>query len=347
MDVKIESLCRGIPKIELHCHLYGTIRKKTFEDLNREAGYPLSSLEIDEFYTRGSKPVGVLRIFRALDSILISKASHLERITSEYLQDIAGHNVNYAEFFWNPTGAVHTSHIPFPVAQNAIISAIEGSSVEARLILAIDREQSAEEAVEMVQWMIKYRSPKVIGIGIDYREELGPPDKFADAYILAKRAGFHATAHAGEFGCPPANIRTALDLLGVDRIDHGYTVIQDDELVRRCIRDNIIFCVVPTNSYYLRTLPPEEWARKHPIREMIRLGIRLFPNTDDPAFHHITPTGAWAMMVKYFGCGVSELRQFVLNSIDASWLPEQRKKELRGEWPAYFDKFDNSTVLSH
>lgn len=345
-DEQIESFCRGIPKIELHCHLYGTIRKSTFEVLNKEAGCPLSSTEIDEFYTRGSKPVGVLRIFRALDSDLIRKPEHLERITGEYLEDIAQHNVQYSEFFWNPTGTVRISHIPFVEAQRAILSAMEKSTVDSRLILSIDREQSAEEAVDMVRWMIQHRSENVIGIGIDYREELGPPEKFEKAYRLAKEAGFRATAHAGEFGCSPKNIRAAIDLLAVDRVDHGYTVIEDQELTERCIRDNIIFCVVPTNSYYLRTLPPEEWSRKHPIREMVRLGIRLFPNTDDPAFHHVTPTGAWAMMVKYFNCGVNDLRHFVINSIDASWLPESRKEKLRKEWPVYFDNTGLSCLES-
>jgi adenosine deaminase len=144
----------------------------------------------------------------------------------------------------------------------------------------------------MVQWVIEAARR-----GAGHRHRLprgGPPARAVrDAYALARRAGLKTTAHAGEFGMPWTNVQTAVDLLQVDRIDHGYTVVDAPDFAARCAERGIVFTVVPTNSYYLRTLPPERWALDHPIRRMPGLGLRIHPNTDDPTLHHVTPTGAW------------------------------------------------------
>jgi adenosine deaminase len=95
---------------------------------------------------------------------------------------------------------------------------------------------------------------------------------------------------------------------------------------------------VPTNSYYLRTLPPGRWALDHPIRRMPALGLRIHPNTDDPALHHVTPTLAWHMMVRDFGFGLDDLRGFMLNGIAAAWIDEGERRRLRAEWAARFDE---------
>lgn len=344
-DPKLHELCLGIPKIELHCHLYGTVRQSTMLHLNRKAGLPLSEQEIKSFYHRGKKPKGVLRFFRALDECLICSPSDIKRITLEYLEDASAHNIKYCEIFWNPTGTVKVSNIQYPEAQGAIIDAFRDGErkfgVIGRLIASIDREGSNEEALEMVDWMIDNKRPELIGIGIDYREELGPPEKFIEAYTKAKQAGFKATAHAGEFGCPPAHIWTALDKLGVDRIDHGYTILQDKKLIEKCKSQPIVFTVVPTNSYYLRILEPEEWATKHPIRGMIREGLRVFPNTDDPSFHNVNPTESWMMMVSFFGATIKDLKSFVENSIDAAWIDNETKKLWKATWLKYFDRYTN------
>src|ERR671912_949373 len=115
----LESFLHAIPKAELHCHLFGTVRRDTFLALNARAGAPLPEAEIEGFYTRGEKPVGVLRVLRALDAQLVRSADDLHRITLEYLEDAARHNVRYSEFFWNPTGTVQASGIGYRLAQDA------------------------------------------------------------------------------------------------------------------------------------------------------------------------------------------------------------------------------------
>jgi adenosine deaminase len=336
-----ENFLRAMPKAELHCHLLGTVRRATFTDLARRANAPLSSEDIEAFYTRGDKPVGVLRVLRALDAWLLKTPDDLHRISYEYLQDAAAHQVRYAEFFWNPTGTVRDSGIPYAQAQAAIVRAIADAQADCgiigRLVPSIDREATPAEALEMVQWLIAHRHPDVPGIGIDYREVNRPPELFVEAYAAARRAGLKTTAHAGEFGMPWTNVQTAVELLKVDRIDHGYTVVDNPVFARQCAERGIVFTVVPTNSYYLRTLAPERWALDHPIRQMPQLGLRIHPNTDDPTLHHVTPTQAWLMMQRDFGFGADDLRGFMLNGLDAAWIDDSTRRQWRSEWSAGFD----------
>jgi adenosine deaminase len=346
----LEAFLRAIPKAELHCHLFGTVRHTTFVDLNRRAGSPLASEEIESFYTRGEKPVGVLRVLRALDAQLMRTADDLHQLTLEYLEDAAAHHVRYAEFFWNPTGTVHASGIDYAMAQGAIVRAIHDAQrqfgITGRLIAAVDREASPEAAVEMVQWVAAHRCDEVIGIGIDYRENDRPPELFLQAYRDAQRAGLKTTAHAGEFGMPWTNVRTALDVLKVDRIDHGYTVVDNPDFARECAERGVLFTVVPTNSYYLRTLAPTRWALDHPIRRMPGLGLRIHPNTDDPTLHQVTPTRAWLMMVRDFGFSLDDLRGFMHNGLDGAWIDDTQRRQWRSEWSAQFDSLRASYHLA-
>ena len=332
------EFARAIPKVELHCHLLGTVRPRTFIELAREAGAPMPREEIEAFYIRGEKPVGVLRALRTLDEI-IRRPEHLQRLTAEYLEDAAAHGVRYAEIFWNPTGTARVSNIPYAKAQDAIARAMrDAKGITGRLIPAIDREATPAEAVEMVRWVIDAHGPEVVGLGIDYSEIERPPEMFAEAYRMAAKAGLRRTAHAGEFGCPWTHVRDAIDVLGVDRIDHGYTVLDNAELTRRCAERGIVFTVVPTNSYYLRTLPKERWAADHPIRRMRMAGLRVHPNTDDPTFHNVTPTLAWQMMARDFGYSSDDLRACMLNGIDAAWIDDGTRQRWRREWSAEFDQ---------
>jgi adenosine deaminase len=202
--------------------------------------------------------VGVLRVLRALDQWLIRHPDDLHRLAYEYLQDAAAHHVRYAEVFWNPTGTAQQSGVAYPEALAALCRAFADAQADCgivgRLIPAIDREAPPAAATEMVQWVLQHRRDEVLGIGIDYREVDHPPEDFVDAYALARRHGLKTTAHAGEFGMPWTNVRTAVEVLQCDRIDHGYTVVDAPDYARECAERGIVFTVVPTNSYYLRTL---------------------------------------------------------------------------------------------
>ncbi len=337
----LQDLLARIPKVELHCHLLGTIRQQTMVEIAAKNRARTTREEIEQFYIRGEKPVGVLHIFRELEAHILADVEDFYRIAYEYGESVAPHTVRYAEVFWNPTGTLHHTHLGYADLQSALLKGFADAErdfgVTCRLIPSIDRQAEASEAVEMVRLMIVHRDANVIGIGIDYNEVDRPPELFAEAYALAKQHGFKATAHAGEFGTPWNNIETAVNQLGVDRIDHGYTVLDNPEFAARCAALGMVFTVVPSNSYYLRTLAPEEWAVKHPIRRMAGVGLKLHPNTDDPAFHLITPTQCWQRMVTDFGYGLNDLRDFMRHGLAGAWIDEETRGTWLKTWTAEFD----------
>ena len=215
-DTPLLRFLRAIPKVEIHCHLLGAVREATFMEWTRRAAAkagghpPLSEEEARAFYERGEKPVGVLKALCSLDAFLITQPDDLHRLVYEYLQDAAAHQVRHAEFFWNPTGTAQESGIAYPRALEAIVRAIHDArtdfGIQGWLIAAIDRQAPPQAAIEMAEWVVAHRREEVLGIGIDYNEVDHPPEWFAPAYALARRAGLKTTAHAGEFGMPWVNV---------------------------------------------------------------------------------------------------------------------------------------------
>ena len=331
-----EAFFHALPKVELHCHLLGTIQRSTLTEWVQREGVPVSAAEIEAYYTRGDKPVGVLKVLRLLEKSLLRSPHDLHRMTLEYLAAAAQQNIRHAEFFWNPTGTARDSGIGYRAGMQAIVRAMADAEhdhgISSLLIPAIDREAGASAALEMVGWVAAHPHEKVAGIGIDYRENDHPPEFFEAAYSMARSAGLKTTAHAGEFGCPWTHVQTALDVLKVDRLDHGYTILQNPELTRRVADSGIVITVVPTNSYYLRTLPRESWAAEHPIRFMPAAGLRVHPNTDDPTLHLVNATQAWQKMHTDFGFDAAHIAQFMHAGIDGAWVDENTKRRWRLEF---------------
>ncbi len=348
-DPALRAFFAAIPKVELHCHLLGSVKRETFAALVAKYRAPIGDDEIAAFYARGEKPVGVLRVLRALERYLLREPDDFRRITYDYLAAAASETVRHAEFFWNPTGSLVHSGLSYATMQGAILAGMSEAradhGITSLLIPSIDRGADPEDALVMVEAMLADREPRVAGIGIDYSEIDRPPELFASAFLLARRHGLRTTAHAGEFGMPWRNVATAVDRLGVDRVDHGYTIVDNPELAEDYARRGIVFTVVPTNSYYLRTLPPGRWAAEHPIRQMWRSGLRLHPNTDDPALHAVNPGGAWELMYTHLGFDLSDLRAMMLNGIDGSWAEPAQQARWRAEWPAAFDRLANRLAL--
>ncbi|MCP4936966.1 MAG: hypothetical protein GY927_22860 [bacterium] len=244
-----------------------------------------------------------------MEEHIFGSPERLHRVAFECFEDLSSESVRYAEIFWNSTGTLkHHSGLSFKDAQAALTNAMSDArkafGIEARLIHAIDRQASPEEAVVMVQQMLRHQDVSVVGIGIDYLETDHPPEGFWKAYQIAREAGYKTTAHAGEFGCHWRNVETAIKLLQVDRLDHCYTMLENTDLVQECIERNLVITVVPSNSYYMRTLERSEWSDRHPIRKMARCGLKIHPNTDDPTFHNVTPALVWKMMYEEFGYGL-------------------------------------------
>jgi adenosine deaminase len=333
-----EAFFHALPKVELHCHLLGTIQRGTLTEWVQREGIAVSAAEIEAFYTRGDKPVGVLKVLRLLEKHLLRSPDDLHRMTREYLAAAAQQNIRHTEFFWNPTGTARDAGIGYRAGMDAIVRAMADAEhdhgISSLLIPAIDREAGASAALDMVGWVTAHPHEKVAGIGIDYRENDHPPELFAAAYAVARAAGLKTTAHAGEFGCPWTHVQTALDVLKVDRLDHGYTLLQNPELTRRVADSGIVITVVPTNSYYLRTLPRERWAAEHPIRFMPAAGLRVHPNTDDPTLHLVNATQAWQTMHTAFGFDAAHIAQFMHAGIDGAWVDAATQRRWHGEFEA-------------
>ena len=165
--------------------------------------------------------------------------------------------------------AIHDAHYEFGII--------------GRLIAAIDREASPEAAVEMVGWVAAHRCDEVIGIGIDYREVDRPPELFVSRRTATRGAPASRPLRTrASSACRGPTCAPRSTCCSVDRIDHGYTVVDDAALRARMRGARHLFTVVPTNSYYLRTLPPERWALDHPIRRMPGLGLRIHPEHRRP-----------------------------------------------------------------
>ena len=187
----LKKFLQRIPKIELHCHLLGTIRKQTMKELARKNGSRTTDAEIDAFYVRGEKPVGVLHIFRELENHILQAPDDLRRITYEYLEDASHQQVRHAEFFWNPTGTLAATDLSYGELQNAILLGMNEAETDfgiaSLLIPSLDREAPASAGLEMMELMCAHRHPNVVGIGMDYNEVNNPPEKFSEAYALAKK----------------------------------------------------------------------------------------------------------------------------------------------------------------
>jgi adenine deaminase len=330
------SLLHALPKVELHCHLLGTVRRATFEALVRQAQAPVDAATVERFFTPSPNPAGAIVVLRLMEQHLLRRPDDLHRLMYEYLSDAARHNVRHAEVSWNPSGTAHISgmryHQALPALVQAMVDAQRDLGIHALLIPAIDREAGPRAANEMVQWVVDTPHERVVGIGMDYREAEFPPELFVQAYDLARRHGLKTTAHAGEFGLPPRNVGVALDQLKVDRIDHGYTVVQHPELLARCVEQGTVFTVVPSNSYYRRTLLVERWAAEHPIGAMLRAGLAIHPNTDDPTLHHVTPTDTWVMMVERFGATASDLTRMLEHGLRGAWIDDAQRRQWQIQW---------------
>jgi adenosine deaminase len=320
-----------IPKIDLHCHLIGAVRASTLIELAAKNEIELPS------YNEPADLYWEIFFFDAYPMICrtIKEFDDFRRITYEALEDAAATNVRYWEMFWSPQ--IHMAEgVPYEIAVDGVLEGIREAGtdfgIECRLIADIPRFTSPESGVELLETMLENPREEVIGIGSDF-EYKGPPQKLFDAYQLAKKAGFHRCGHCGQSE-PAGNIAYCMDVLDFERIDHGYSVILDYELTKRCAEEGIVFTICPTITQ--RGLFPWDLS-KHPVREMINRGIRCTVGADDPAMIDSNLTKDMILMADHMGYQPEDFKQFILNGIDASWLDETTKGQWSADWSKEID----------
>jgi adenosine deaminase len=333
----LEEFTKALPKAELHLHLAGAVKAQTFLKLAKKNGIALPRFnDVEELY-RYDNLVDFLQIYDLVARSVVS-ADDFHLIAYEALAHVANAGGRYVEFFFSPQ--VHQdAGISYQTMFSGILKAMDDAETDfglvSRLIPAINRELTMDRSFEFLDLVLPFRSDKVIGIGLDYDEEPFPPAPFKPVYDQAKKAGMRLTAHAGEGG-PAANVRDALDLLSVERIDHGYRVMEDPALVRQCIDDGIAFTVCPSSTVIL-THWRDLTAADHPIRTMLDAGLKLVVDTDDPPMLQTDLAKEYRLLAETMSLDRKTLADLALNSLDAAWLDDTTRRDWRAAWSAEID----------
>ncbi len=339
MSITYDEYLRRVPKVELHCHFEGTVRPQTFADLARKHDVELPTDDADKLYDYDSI-YEFLKIFAMVSSTLIDRED-FARASFESIEDgIKLGNLKYREMFFNPT--LHTRRgVPYSTVVDGLVDGIHEAEsrygVRCRLIADVYRQDPPEMAREMVEQVLAHRPDEVIGLGMDGAEAPDPPEKFVDAYRLAKQGGLRLTAHACE-DAPAKNITTCLDVLGIERIDHGYHVLGDEEVVKRCRDEGLTFTVCPTATAVCY-FDPDDFTT-HPIRAMVDQGLKIMVNSDDPPMFHTDIGSEYVRMTTAAEWTPDQVKTFVMNGIDGSWLDDSEKQRLRREFEAELAELD-------
>lgn len=360
---------RRLPKAELHCHLIGTVRAQTFAELARRERLDLpdtpervyagiNSLPPDpELYRHTRIPVpsgrsadepevsySLFQVCRWVTEVL-RDADDLTRIVYEAFEDAhSSSSVRHLELFIDavPDHLRHLGHAGTVAAYaEGIRMAERAFGMTGRLIQGIDRSRSGEHAVSVVRELIDAPHDYLVGIGLDNLETAGPPERFAEAYRLAGEAGLRRTAHSSEHAPTAANTLICLDVLGCDRIDHGYFALEDDAVVARLRADRVALTVAATTSR--RSWRP--WRRAS-IAAMIDAGLNVVPCSDDPGMFPTTLAQEYRILAEQLGTSTERLRAMALASVDACWLPEAERRTLRRRFVAEIAALDEEFELA-
>ncbi|WP_308291500.1 hypothetical protein [Microbacterium sp. G2-8] len=358
----------ALPKVDLHCHLIGTVRASTFAELARREKLDLpdepeaiwrdiNSLPPDPgLYADTAIPVPQGRapgepdvsysLFQASKWVVESlrSADDLTRIVYEAFEGAHASGTRHLELFFDDVPA-HLSHLGLAGAMEAYAEGIRQAErdfgMTGRMIKGIDRSLSGEHALEQVRQVVDTPHEYLAGIGLDNLETAGPPERFVDAYRLAGEAGLGRTAHSSEHVPSAQNTITCLDELGCDRIDHGYYVLEDPRVVDEVRERGVVFTVGSTTSR--RSWRP--WRRAS-IRAMLAQGLALTPCSDDPGMFPTSLANEYAIMRDQNGSSHAELTAMALRGVDASWLPASERAALRSSFEAEIARLDAEHSLA-
>src|ERR1700760_2674613 len=277
------SLLRVAPKAELHIHIEGSLEPELIFELARrnQVTLPYANVEALRAAYAFTNLQSFLDVYYAGASVLITEAD-FDAMAWAYFERAARDNVVHCEIFFDPQ--THTARgIDIGVVIRGLDRAVRRAEAElglsVRLILCFLRHLSEDDALATLEAALPYRD-QFIGVGLDSSELGHPPEKFARVFARARELGLHAVAHAGEEG-PPAYIRSALDVLGVERIDHGVRCLEDPELVVRLARERMPLTVCPLSNVKLKVFAQLD---EHNIPALLAQGLCATVNSDDPAY---------------------------------------------------------------
>jgi len=280
---RLPDLLRAMPKAELHIHIEGSLEPELIFELAQRNGIALAYPSVDALRAAYafSDLQSFLDIYYAGASVLIEERDFAD-MAYAYLQRAAADNVVHAEIFFDPQ--THTARgVEIGTVIRGLANACERGARElgitSSLILCFLRHLDEADALETFDAALPYRD-RFIGVGLDSSERGHPPEKFARVFARARAEGLHCVAHAGEEG-PPEYIVSALDVLQVERIDHGVRCVEDPALVRRLAREGVALTVCPLSNLKLCVVGS---LAEHNLGELLDAGLKATVNSDDPAY---------------------------------------------------------------
>jgi adenosine deaminase len=321
----------AIPKVELHCHVEGTVRPSTVMELAQKNGRTLSTDDPTQLY-RYTSLNSFLGIFWLVQELLADR-DDWARAAYESVIDGAAHGLRYREMFFTPARHLAAGQDLGEIV-TGLSEGIERAEAETgarcMLICDIDRAYGGAAGLELIERLAPLRragrAERVIGMGMDSTERGVDPRDFADAFRLGRSIGLRLTSHAGE-DSGPDNIATALDALGIERIDHGLAILEDEALTRRVAEARIPLTVCPNSNIVIANR--YDRLEEHPFRRMRQAGLLATLNTDDPAMTDLDLGKEYRSVAQALRMPWPEVEAVALDGVEASWLDDDEKATLR------------------
>jgi len=331
LNEQLRHMLQAMPKAELHIHIEGSLEPELIFELAQRNGVtlPYPSVEALRQAYAFTDLQSFLDIYYAGASVLLTEQDFYD-MTMAYLRRAAADNVRHAEIFFDPQ--THTARgVPFKTVIDGIWRACQEGPVSASLIMCFLRHLSEDEALATLDEALPYRD-KIIGVGLDSSEVGHPPEKFARVFARARDLGLRLVAHAGEEG-PPAYIESALDVLHVDRIDHGVRCLEDPALVERLARERMALTVCPLSNIKLRVF---DVMGESNLRRLLDAGLVATVNSDDPAYFGGYVNENYLAAFDALPLDAGHARQLARNSFAAAFLEPAQKQAYLDEVDAFF-----------
>jgi adenosine deaminase len=331
MNNQLRTVVQTMPKAELHIHIEGSLEPELIFALAERNGValPYASVEALRAAYAFTDLQSFLDIYYAGASVLLEEQDFYD-MTAAYLKKAEQDSVRHAEIFFDPQ--THTARgVAMATVFNGIYRACQDSPVSATLIMCFLRHLSEDDALATLDAALPHLD-KIIGVGLDSSEVGHPPEKFARVFARCRELGLHLVAHAGEEG-PPAYIQSALDVLHVERIDHGVRVLEDAALTARVAREQIALTVCPLSNTKLRVF---DRMQDHNLVQLLDAGLMATVNSDDPAYFGGYLNDNFIATFEALPLGLSHARRLARNSFQASFLPPEQKQQFLAEVDAFF-----------
>jgi adenosine deaminase len=332
--MSLDAYIDGLPKAELHLHIEGSLEPELMFELARRNGVPIpfDSVEAVRAAYDFSNLQDFLDIYYAGANVLLTRPD-FEDLAFAYFQRAAADNVRHAEIFFDPQ--THTDRgVPMETVIEGLWGGMKraetGLGVTSKLILCFLRHLDEDAALATLEAALPWRD-RIAGVGLDSSEVGHPPSKFQRVFARARDLGFKLCAHAGEEG-PPQYVHEALDLLHIDRMDHGNRSMEDEGLIRRLADEQMTLTVCPLSNLKLCVVKD---LKDHPVPEMLRQGLHVTLNSDDPAYFGGYVNANYKQLASAVGLTRDQVTQIARNSFEGSFLTEAEKARRIAEIDAY------------